>query len=803
MSRFQLLIVGVFGLCTPVLAGAQGLVAEFLGVDGAEARLLALDSLEVVAQLTDSQAATTEVRRYSVPTSSSGGAAEATLTFYRPLTTPNAVVVGLIVQGAEWSAEVLEPAEADALRIELTKKLRDPAPLRDLGTPMLVAHALSVPVGLFQPPIEIELTLERPLEARGTLWGLSVPVDWHRQPAGLVKVEATALTTAPVRTLYSPYHTLALVRANSNQLAGHYQGYQRCTAFDVSVLMATGYEAVRVDLVPHRYAGPNGEYGNAHGTFMALISTPDSPPDDAVSPRDIALVIDRSGSMDGDKISQARAALTSVLGGLRTQDTFSLVVFDGVVESFLAEAVPATADNVAAAQSFVDDLLADGGTNIFDALKTAFSTLPTQTGHPRYVVFLTDGQATAGETETDAILAMARGFNEVGARIFAFGIGYDVNTLLLDQLALESGGAAIYITPGQPVDVAVEGFFESIADPVLTNPVLDASGIGGSLLYPASLPDLFAGQTVAVLGRFATHGAGQLTLTGLAAGEPVVHSFDVLLPELALREGFVPRVWGRRRVGDLLQQIKLGDADPGLVNEAIALARRYGVVTEFTYFAQDEAGDMHMTYSEVPVTAVGSAAVNTSASIDSYQKGGTIDGGASDAWIRYHLDRTYPIVGGWFTDTTLAQGGNWTELHFDSALYWQLLADEHQHGVAGALSVGANAKFEFLGRRFRVTDPLDSPIARMPTEAGYIPAAVAPPASSETRVTVTPEPAANGQPDPRATAEPLAHSTASSPVISGEAMGCSSTSQRPGPAPLLLFGLALGLLALRRHRDSA
>ena len=517
-------------------------------------------------------------------------------------------------------------------------------------------------------------------------------------------------------------------------MSGSYNGYQRCTAFDVTVLMATGDEPIRIDLLPFRNMFESGVYAPAQGTFLALLSAPISPSEESVLARDIVLVIDRSGSMQGEKMSQAQKALHAVLGGLAPNDNFGVVAFDTQVSSLNGQTLPATDGNVLDAQAFVDDLVADGGTNIFDALKSAFSAFPSQTGNPRYVVFMTDGQATEGETGTQAILNMAASHNEVGARIYTFGIGYNVNTLLLDQLAKQSSGDALYIIPGQAVDTAVESFFAQISDPVLSNPVLDVADIQGDFLYPNTLNDLFAGQSVAVLGQYQKAGTATVTLTGEVAGEQKHFVFELELPEHSISESYVPRVWAKRRVGELLQELKLGSTDPAVGQEIEALAARYGVVTDFTHFQKDENGDVHMFVDGVSTAASGQEAVNTSASIDSYQKGGSA-GGQSESWIRYESDRTYPLLGGWYTDTALDLSADWTDIHFGSELYWSLLNSEKAMGIGRLLGLATNERFEFLGRRFRISD---SPKGRdnvLPEECTEIPPATDIPQDTGTAIT--------------------------------------------------------------------
>ncbi|GMU41979.1 MAG: hypothetical protein AMXMBFR23_28450 [Chloroflexota bacterium] len=670
-------------LALPHAARASGLVG-----DGA---LVPLSSLAVEASITDDGASLVERRGFF--------AIAGDVVLYRSLS-PGETVTAVLSGGEPIPFEVLTGSEGDAERVALTTALGDPAPLRELGAPLLVAH--TVAAGSFwAPALVLEVHTQQPLSARGTMRGVSIPVGWHPQPVDSVEIQASIATQDPLRAVYSPYHPLQLTRTGATSATATYGGWERCSSFDVTLLISTGSEPLRLDLLPHRE-------GDEPGSFLALL-TPDAEPAD-IQPRSLALVVDRSGSMGDWKMAQARQAVSAVLGGLRPTDSFSVVAFDGAIEVFAPTALPATPENVAAALGFVEGIQSGGATNLYDAIQAGLQSLPATGTHPRYLVVLTDGVPTAGETDIDAILGMVRAQNEVGARVFSFGIGYDVNTVLLDTMALESGGDSIYVTGS--VEAAVAEFFAQIADPVVANPSLDVSGIGGELLEPAVLPDLFAGQTLVVAGRYVKAGTGTIIVNG-----STTHAFAVTLPERAVAEGYVPRVWATRRVGTLLEQVKLGGGD-SYAQAALELARRYGVVTAFTYFLVDEGGDTVMTYSPVPVAAVGESAVSTSSSLDSYQKGGSAE--AIDSFVRYHRDRTFPTLGGSYTDTSLGADEAWVDVRFGSPLYWSLVEQEKGLGIGGFLAIGANVRFELLGRAFRVrVDGTES--AEIPDPAAHAP----------------------------------------------------------------------------------
>lgn len=793
LKRARRLAGAMVGLVcmTPALALGTGLVLN-------DSTLARLGRLQVNAQMSDRTVAITVQREYWTQWGVVGGDAVEdpiqtvpTARFYRSLeTSESGVTLSLKVDGEVIGGSVLVGAEADAVRRDLVLALRDPAPLRQAGQPLFVSEEFEVPNALYGGGVALELGLTQALQPRGTLLGVGIAVDWNRQPVDMITVNVEATTSdAPLRALYSPYHELSTAREDAFHATGAYSGYHQSPSLDLSLLLSTGDEPYRLDLLPFRYDDAEG------GTFLALVSPEADPGEENIAPRDIAFVLDRSGSMGGEKIAQARTALKQVLAGLREQDSFAMIAFDEIIETYRDEATLATTEEIEAAQEFVGNVQADGGTNIFDALKSAFQALPINKGQPRYVVMLTDGQPTAGETDTEAILEMARQMNEVGARVVIFGIGDDVNTVLLEKLANQSGGDVIYLRAGMNITAAVESFFAQLTAPMLANPELDMSAFGASALYPEAMGDLFAGQTVAVLGRFATPGEGKIVLRGMRSGELESHEYTVGMPSHTVREGFVPKIWATRHVGTLLHTIKLEGADPALVDEAVSVARRYGIVTEFTYYTVDEEGDSAMTYSAVPMDASGDRAVSTSAALDEYENDSTVRVMANEN-ARWFRDRVFPYRGGWFTDTYLDRDPE-IELHFASDAYFALVEAEATLGVGGFLAVGNNVAFELLGRAIRVTDTELPPVEPVPAEASSVPAATLPPAGPTLGVVyagLTSD--GEGQP-PQPTLE--------SSSYPGEVAGCTAATQPSSSVPggLALLGFLILCAALRLRRPAA
>ena len=722
--------VRAVGLLLLFLAVAQPAAADGMAVtllDGGEAigppGLCPLDRVDLSAELGDDEATVRETRVYPVldpaallgPT---GAPLEATaaarVELFKSLP-PGAELISLQIGGENASGELLEPEAADDLRRELVLRLGDPAPLRELGTAMWVMAARELAAG--QRTVEVVSELRMPFVARGTLEGVSVPLDWHEGPVRSVGIDVHTATDAPLRALYAPYHGLQLHDRQEHEATASFSRNGVASAPPIEILRSTGEEAVRLDLLPFHH----GDAGEG-GFLLALLSATTEPPEDAIAGRDLIIALDISGSMQGQKITQAKDALDGVLAGLTARDRFALTTFANAIDSFEDEVVPATAENVTRARNFVSDLIADGGTNIDGALRDAIGAVSGDRERARYVVLITDGIPTDGEENIDAIVANARNRNERGARIFTFGIGSDVNTVLLDRLADEGAGDALYIRNAGAVQATVERFFEQLEAPVLGNPRLDLEVFGASDPYPATLPDVFAGGTVTVAMRYEAPGDGEITLVGAAAGQPTASVHEASLPELAIDSPYVPGIWAARRIGNLLEEVKLGDDDPQLVEEALALASRYGVVTDFTFFETDDAGDTRMAYATVSQAAVGDIAVGTSSSLNEVTKTDTMEAFVAPD-VRAAFDRSLPLQGGYFTDEKLEDGPEWTDLRFGSELYFELAQGEAALGAHQLLAAAPNLRFELAGRSFRVTDPVTYPEqdAVLPEESARIP----------------------------------------------------------------------------------
>lgn len=352
---------------------------------------------------------------------------------------------------------------------------------------------------------------------------------------------------------------------------------------DLSLFLPLAGREVGMTLATHRPAGEDGY-------FMLTLSPGEARAARAVS-RDLTAVVDVSGSMSGEKLVQAQEALRQLLGTLHPRDRFRLIAFGSDVRTQEESWTPATSEALARARRWVDGLVAEGGTNIQGALAEAFRLEPRAEALP-VVLFLTDGLPSVGEQDPERLAALA-GSGGGRARVFSFGIGFDVNTHLLERMSEAGRGAAEFVIPGESVETAVGQVALRIQHPMLTDLRIARQPVRLRQLVPGRLPDLFAGEDLVIFGRYvADRGTaeGPLEVVGSREGRQERFSMAAAFPSHREADGYVARLWAARRLGELDRTIRLEGASPELVEEARQLALRHGLVSRYSSYLVLEPG---------------------------------------------------------------------------------------------------------------------------------------------------------------------------------------------------------------------
>ncbi len=319
---------------------------------------------------------------------------------------------------------------------------------------------------------------------------------------------------------------------------------------------------------------------------MLLVQPPLTVEQDQVIPKDVIVVLDQSGSMDGEKWEQARKAATYVLENLNPQDRFNVILFSTGWRVFSNNME--SPDQARGAIDWINGQQAIGGTDINGALTTALDMVGER---PTSILFMTDGLATEGEIETPRILDNLENAAPANARIFTFGVGDDVDTFLLDAIVRDHRGTGSYVRPNERIEEKVASLYNKISAPVLTDVALEFdSDIITEWTYPTTLPDLFAGEQLTLVGRY--RGSAEdiaLTLRGKVDNTTQTFTYNGQdFPERAGGEAFIARLWATRRIGDLLNNIRLNGENKELVDSVVSLSVRYGIITPYTSFLIEE-----------------------------------------------------------------------------------------------------------------------------------------------------------------------------------------------------------------------
>lgn len=520
----------------------------------------------------------------------------------------NATVRGLDFLGSasEPTAELLRRDEARSIYDGLVNRVRDPALLEFIGYNLIRSSVFPVEPGAEQ---RIVLTYEEILPADGDRVDYVLPRSEALDSRVPWKIITSIASQQPVSisTVYSPSHRIETTRTGENLLMVRLaEANASPGAFRLSYLTPGR------DVTASFLSYPDPKIGG--GYFLLFAGLPSKPEAKATIRREVLLVIDRSGSMNGEKLQQVREAALQVIAGLDEGEAFNIILYNEAVERFAPKAVTKSAATVKDARAFLEKMQACGGTNIHDALLEALRMEPAGETLPM-VLFLTDGLPTIGQTSEVAIRELASKANPYKRRVFTFGVGLDVNTALLENVAFATRATTTFVLPQEDVEVKVAQVFKRLSGPVLADPQLAISNADRQPapdrvreLFPAELPDLFLGDQLVLLGRYRGEEPILFHLSGNYLGTTRRFEFSFSPQKATTQNAFVPRLWASRKIGMLVDAIRKLGADLGvqpdhvltsveprlkeLVDEVVALSKEFGVLTEYTAFLAREGTDL-------------------------------------------------------------------------------------------------------------------------------------------------------------------------------------------------------------------
>lgn len=616
------------------------------------------------------------------------------------------------VDGKRIEGRILDKHEARRIYEDIVRRQRDPALLEYVGRNAFQARIYPIPP---QSEKRVEIEYTQILKAEAGLVRYLYPLNTEKfspKPLKNVSVTVALRSNIALKAIYSPSHDISITRKGEYEARLGYEASNIKPDRDFVLYYSVAQDDIGLNLLSYRER-------NEDGFFVMLVAPKIQVERARVVDKDVILVLDVSGSMQGVKIDQAKRALYYVLDQLNPNDRFNLIAFSTGTQAYAASLRPASAREDA--RNFVSRLRAEGSTDINRALLEAMQMADRE--RPTIVIFLTDGLPTTGETNAQKIIVNVTNAAPKNVRLFTFGVGDDVNTLLLDSLAEKLRGASAYVRPNEKIDEIVSAFYAKVSTPVLADVTLDWGGAHVYDVYPYPLPDLFAGTQLVIAGRYRDSGTTTITLKGNVNNVPQSFRYSDVSFRTSGGDDAIPRLWATRKIGYLLNEIRLRGENREIVSEIVALAVRYGIVTPYTSFLVDERKDVltesgrakiaaEPTKSPAPVS--GPSAVQQSVE-QSQLRGANVVPAApkpsSSGTTTQTTAAPLQMVG---NKTFLFRNNVWTDTQFDpskmttkkiafgSEAYFALVANNPE--VGKYLALGTRVIFVINGIAYEITD---------------------------------------------------------------------------------------------------
>lgn len=516
----------------------------------------------------------------------------------------------LSINGESVQGELLSQRESHRIYMESARYGGNIAILEHLGTRAFVAKVPRIPA---YGERRVQLTYSQALSADGDLTKYTYPLSLAKSATGLIgnlHIEMEIESDNALRSMHSPSHKLTINRKEQQHVHISYQDTDVDPDDDFVCYFSVSDDKFALTLLTHRADEKEDGY------FIMFVSPKYEVKQTEIIEKDFIFVLDRSGSMSGRKVRQAKEALRYCVQNLNDGDRFNLILFNQDITSLsdslnrgkewfggerwsdstvLSNKPIDVKNGREKAFDFIDGIEGRGMTNINEALLVALTENPDP-NRPRFIVFLTDGRPTVGVTKASRILMNVTKANKNQSRIFVFGVGYDVNDHLLDKMAMDNGGTSSYVTPNENIEDGVSSLFRKMNEPMLVDVGINFGQIITKEITPKKLPDLFREEQLMILGRYEGYGDIVLKLRGIISGERHEFSKDMHFSELETDNDFLPHLWAESRVMELVDEAALNGGNEELHKEIERLSKKFGVQTPYTTLIAADDDSLETNY---------------------------------------------------------------------------------------------------------------------------------------------------------------------------------------------------------------
>ena len=587
----------------------------------------------------------------------------------------------------------------------------------------------------------IKVVYSEPLIQKESIFEYVYPIDLYQsnripiaEAAFEVKIESSHL----LRNIYSPTHPIESAFPETNKGICSFEATDFVPTCDFAIQFSTGGGDLGANMLAFR------EVQTKDGHFYLEISPATEMKTLEIVEKDITFVLDCSGSMVGEKMEQARRALTFCVENLNPNDRFNIVTFSTDAMSLYSKPKTFNENTLLDARAYINSLKATGGTNMEAALKLALN-IDKEEKRPFMVVFITDGKPTIGVTKVEPLIKLIKDINVNKAKIFTFGIGDDLNTRLLQRIVEATKAHLTYIGTNEDIELKISSFYTKVSSPVLTDVTLKIEGSHPETIYPENLPDLYMGNPLLIFGKYAENPATKLTIQGkMKNGQTRQFDYNLQFNESPDND-FIPPIWASRRIGSILDEMRKGTGnavkDNKLKTELATLARKYGILTPYTIHltAMEEKNDPKLpnllsqnnfdddlltttktTYQQMLKEEEGASSVQSSRAVNkmiqvnnlweiapAQDKLNLLDKKEQTIYFAQQIKTMggialYQTKNGWMDSKLTTDSQVTQKLVFNSAAYYQLLME--QPDLSDYFAIGKNVDFIFEDQYYQVRE---------------------------------------------------------------------------------------------------
>ncbi|MCZ6701598.1 MAG: VIT domain-containing protein [Ignavibacteria bacterium] len=498
----------------------------------------------------------------------------------------------MVINGKEMQADLLDANKAKQIYEDIVRQIKDPALFEYTGQGIFKVRIFPIEP---RSTKKVSISYREVLNPDNGMYEYIYPLNTEKfsaKPVKNISIKVDLKTNRNIKSIYSPTHPIDIVNKDNLNAVISFEEENTKPDIDFKLYYNTNNDDIGLSLLSY-------QIDKDDGYFLLTASPSFIIDDDKIDDKDISFVIDVSGSMAGEKIRQAKLALLHCINNLNSGDGFNIIRFSTEAYALFSNIESATKSNIKKAEGYIYKLKAVGGTNIEEALSLALKE-NKRSNRTHLIIFITDGKPTIGETIDDKLIKKITSLNNKDVRIFTFGIGNEINTHLLDKITESTKATRTYISPNEDIEIKISNFYDKVQSPVLTYLSLTfGSGIKIFQSYPKNLPDLFKGSSIAVFGRYTGNGSKKITLSGTVKGGK--KSFTIN-PKFIIDNDeydFIPQLWASRRIGFLLDQIRLNGEEKELVDEVTQLAREHGIVTPYTSYLIMEDEELRLRRNEI------------------------------------------------------------------------------------------------------------------------------------------------------------------------------------------------------------